>query len=298
MISFGSLRSIAELASEQNFTRVAERLGISQPAVSQHVQALRAHFGVDLVDLVGRRAILSEAGRFLADRAIPILGALDALERDMRELAVAKRGVLRIGASETVGNYALADALAAYAADKPNVTLEVELGNTSAMLKRLREGALTLAMVEGDVAGHDLAVEPFADDELVLVVPPAHRLAHALVNAASLTGEAFVAREVGSGTRSLFEQSLRGAGVQPRIALELPTGEAIVRAVAAGMGIAVLSRRVVDDAAVRGRVVIRRIEDIAIERKFRVVWLAGRTRTPAASTFVERLTSAYAIERS
>jgi DNA-binding transcriptional LysR family regulator len=294
MIPLGAFKAIAELGREQNFTRVAERLGISQPAVSQHVQTLRTHFGVELVDLVGRRAVLTDAGRFLADRAVPILGALDALERDMRELAAAKRGVLRIGASETVGNYALADVLAAYAADKPSVTLEVELGNTSTMLKRLRDGALTLAMVEGDVAGDDLAVEPFADDELVLVVPPAHRLARAPVSAGSLAGETFVAREVGSGTRSLFEQSLRVAGVEPRIALELPTGEVIVRAVAAGMGIAVLSRRVVEDAAVRGRVVIRRIEGIAIERKFRVVWLAERTRSPAANAFVERLTSAYA----
>jgi DNA-binding transcriptional LysR family regulator len=294
MIGLGALRTLVELARDPNFTRVAERLGISQPAASQQVAGLRAHFGVGLVDVVGRRAIITDAGRFLAQRAAPILGALEALDRDMRELADAQRGVLRIGASETVGNYVLGDVLAAYAAEHPRVALEVELGNTSAMLARLREGALTLALVEGDVRGDDLAAAPFADDELVLIVPPAHRLAYRPVDPDALAGEAFVAREPGSGTRSLFERSLRAAGLEPKITLELPSGEAIVRAVAAGLGIAVLSSRAVDDAAVRGRVIVRRIAGIPIVRSFRVVWLAEHTRSPAATAFVERLTRAYA----
>jgi len=286
MLSLTTLRTIGRLAVVPNFTRVAEALFLTQPAVTQHVRSLEAHFGVTLVDIVGRRAVLTDAGTFLAARAGPILDDVDALEHDMREFAAAEAGTLRVGASDTVGNYVLPDLLAAFAQRYPGVRVDVALGNTTAMIERLRAGALALALVEGDVAGDDLALEPFADDELVLVVPAGHRLAgRGTVDRDDLRAEPFVGREAGSGTRALVERTLGDAQLVPRMVMELPSGEAVVRAVAAGVGLAIVSRRVSADARAAGRIDEARIAGLTFRRTFRVARVARLTLSPAGRAF-------------
>ncbi len=281
------LRTIQRLRAEPNFTRVAEELHLTQPAVTHHVRSLSAHFGVTLVDLVGRRAVLTEAGRFLAERATPILGYVDALERDMHEFAAAQSGRLRIGASDTIGNYLLPDLLAAFARRHPGVRADVVGGNTTEIVERLRAGDIALALVEGEAAGDDLAWAPFADDVLTLVVPPDHPLAGRRdAGVRDLAGEAFVARELGSGTRALFEHGMRAAGIVPNVVLALPSGEAVVRAVAAGIGIAVVSPRVSADARQRGRVAEVPLAGVRFARHFRAARIARLTLSPAASSFL------------
>jgi DNA-binding transcriptional LysR family regulator len=298
VVSLAALRTLVALARDPSFTRVAEVVRVTQPAVSQQMQALRLHFGVTLVDVVGRRAVLTDAGRFLAERALPILGALDALERDMRDFSAAERGELRIGASETVGNYVLAELIAAFSREHPAVRIDVEFGNTTAIVARLRSGALTFALVEGAVTGDDLDERPFADDELVLVLPPGHALTAARIDPASLRALPFVAREPGSGTRALFEQRMREAGVTPHITLEFPTGEAVVRAAAAGLGVAMVSRRVAADAAAQGRVTLRTVDGLPIRRTLRIVRLARVSLSPAAAAFIATATAGYAATSS
>jgi len=286
MLSLTTLRTIRRLAAVPNFTRVAEALFLTQPAVTQHVRSLEAHFGVALVDIVGRRAVLTDAGSFLAERAGPILDDVDALEHDMREFAAAESGTLRIGASDTVGNYVLPELLAAFARRHPGVRADVTVGNTTEMLARLRSGAVALALVEGDVAGDDLAIESFAEDELVLVVPAGHRLAgRTVVERDELLDEPFVGREAGSGTRALVERTLDEARVAPRIVMELPSGEAVVRAVAAGAGVTVVSRRVSAGARAEGRVSEASIAGLALRRMFRVARVARLTLSPAGVAF-------------
>jgi DNA-binding transcriptional LysR family regulator len=299
MFSLTMLRTIQRLGTEPNFTRVAEELHLTQPAVTHHVRSLAAHFGVALVDLVGRRAVLTEAGRFLAERATPILGYVDALERDMHEFAAAASGRLRIGASDTIGNYVLPDLLAAFARQHPGVRADVVVGNTTEIIEQLRAGEIALALVEGDAAGEDLAWEPFADDALTLVVPPGHRLAgRDDVSARDLDGESFVAREPGSGTRALFERGMRDAGVEPNVVLALPSGEAVVRAVAAGIGLAVVSPRASADARQRGRVVEVAIDGVRFARRFRAARIARLTLAPAASSFLAILSCSPRRTRS
>jgi DNA-binding transcriptional LysR family regulator len=286
MLSLTTLRTIRRLAAVPNFTRVAEALFLTQPAVTQHVRSLESHFGVTLVDIVGRRAVLTDAGAFLADRAGPILDDVDALEHDMREFAAAEAGTLRIGASDTVGNYVLPELLAAFARRQPGVRVDVAVGNTTEILARLRAGALALALVEGDVAGDDLAIEPFAEDELVLVVPAGHRLAgRTTVDRDELRDEPFVGREAGSGTRALVERTLGEARIAPRVVMELPSGEAVVRAVAAGAGVTVISRRVSADACAEGRVSEATIVGLALRRTLRVARVERLTLSPAGRAF-------------
>jgi len=166
------LETFRRLARETNFTRTAESLNLTQPAVTHHVRALQDHFRVKLVDLVGRRTVLTDAGLFLAERAERLLGNVEALEREMREFADVRAGELRIGATVTIGAYALPEIVARFNAAFPAMHLRVEVGNTEAMALAVKAGRVSLALVEGPLDDADLEIEPFADDALVLVAGP------------------------------------------------------------------------------------------------------------------------------
>ncbi|MGD0471748.1 MAG: LysR family transcriptional regulator [Candidatus Velthaea sp.] len=281
------LETFRRLAQEKNFTRTAELLNLTQPAVTQQVRALQNHFGVQLVDLIGRRTELTDAGRFLAARAELLLGNVAALEREMREFADVRAGELRIGATLTIGTYCLPEIVARFRAAFPGVVLRVEVENTQAMGFAVKAGRVSLALVEGPLVDDELDIEPYADDELVLVVPPAHALTARKqpIRAADLAGVPFVFREQGSGTRAQVELALLAAGVAPSVALTLPSGEGIVRAVELGIGAAILSRIVVDAPVRAGRIVLLRVRDLELRRTFRIVRLRRQTPSPAALAF-------------
>lgn len=284
LVQLETFRKLAELG---NFSRAAEALHVTQPAVTQQVQALQEHFGVRLVDIVKRRPELTDAGRFLAARAATLLGGAEALERDMREFAAVEHGTLRVGATLTIGAYVLPRLLAGFRREHPAIRIEVEIANTAAMTQRVRGGELGLALVEGTVEGDDLESRPFASDELVLVVPAAgHRFSkRRAVAPRELAGVDFVSREPGSGTREFPLAALRAVGVVPRIVLELPSGEAVAQAVAAGLGVAVLSRLVVETHVARGTLRIVAVEGFRLPRSFSLVHLRAHTPAPAARAF-------------
>jgi LysR family transcriptional regulator, transcriptional activator of the cysJI operon len=287
MLSLVPLATFRRLASEGNYTRTAEALNLTQPAVTQHVRALEAHFGVKLVDIVGRRAVLTDAGRFLASRAEAVLGAVAALERDMLEYADVRSGTLRLGATLTIGTYDLPALAGAFRALHPGITLDVAIENTERIVELVRQGDRALALVEGAVApDEELAVMPYTDDELVVIVHPGHpAVGRGTVAAATFRDEPFVAREEGSGTRLAFERAFRRADVEPRVVLALPSGEGVVRAVEAGIGAAVLSTRVVAEALAAGRVVRVPVAGLDLRRDFNLVRLRRTTPSPAAQAF-------------
>ena len=285
------LETFRRLAKEENFTRTAEQLNLTQPAVTQHVRALQDHFCVKLVDLVGRRTVLTDAGRFLAARADLLLGNVAALQRDMREFADVRAGELRIGATVTIGTYALPDLVARFRAVSPAIQLRVEVENTQAMALAVKSGRVSLALVEGPLVDDDLDIEPYAADELVLVVGPAHRFARkrARVAADDLLHEPFIFREEGSGTRTQIERAFAARGIEPQVVLTLPTGEGIVRAVELGIGIAIVSRLVAEAPVRDGRIARVPLIDLEFKRTFRSVRLHRQTASPAALAFLELL---------
>ena len=285
------LETFRLLAHEGSFTRAAEHLNLTQPAVSQHVRALQEHFRVKLVDLVGRKVYLTDAGRFLASRAELLLGNIDALERDMHEFADVRAGELRIGATLTIGTYALPDLVARFRTVFPGIHLLVEVENTQSMARAVRFGHVSLALVEGPLADDELDIQPYADDELILVAPKTHQLARkrGAIAAIQLTHVPIILREEGSGTRLQVERALLGAGVTPNVALTLPSGEGIIRAVELGIGVSIVSHLVADAPLRAGRVAHVRVRDLDLRRTFRVVRLKRQTPSPAALRLIELL---------
>jgi DNA-binding transcriptional LysR family regulator len=290
-LTLTQLYTFARLAEIGNFTRTAEELSLSQPAVTQQVRALAEHFGTPLFDMVGRRPVLTDAGTFLARRAADVLAGVDALEREMREFTDAQCGTLDIGVTVTIGNYAVLPALAAFRAAHPAATLRLTVANTTAIVDAIRAGHFGVALVEGPVRDPDILIEPYATDELTLIVPP-HGHAFSgrdTIAPAQLDGQAFVAREEGSGTRAIAEGALRAAGVTPDVVLALPSAEGIARAVEAGLGVAVLPWIVVERAVAAGRVHAVRVTGVDFTRPFSIIRLRERTPSPLAQRFLTML---------
>jgi DNA-binding transcriptional LysR family regulator len=287
-LTITQLETFSRLAEIGNFTRTAEELYLTQPAVTQQVKALTEHFGTPLFDMVGRRPVLTDAGTFLAQRAGELLAGVAAMEREMREFADARSGTLDLGATLTIGNYAILPELAAFRAAHPGVSIRLTIGNTAAMVAAIKERRLALALIEGEADDRALEVTPYAGDELVLIVP-AH--GHVLsdteaISARDLAGIEFISREEGSGTRTIAEEALRGAGVEPITALTIPSGEGVTRAVESGLGVAILSLLVVERSVAAGRVRIVRIVGVDLRRAFQVLRLRERTLSPLAARFV------------
>jgi len=293
-LTITQLETFSRLAEIGNFTRTAEELYLTQPAVTQQVKALAEHFGTPLFDMVGRRPVLTDAGTFLAQRAGELLSGFATLEREMREYADARSGTLDLGATLTIGNYAMLPALAAFRAAHPGVSIRLTVANTAALVAAIKDRRLALALVEGHVDDRALEVTPYADDELVLIVPSR---GHALsdietIAARDLAGSEFVSREEGSGTRSIAEVALRAAGIEPNVVLTVPSGEGVTRAVESGLGVAILSRLVIERAVAAGRVRAVRIADVDLRRAFHVLRLRERTLSPLAARFVETISAA------
>ncbi|MCL4508176.1 MAG: LysR family transcriptional regulator [Chloroflexi bacterium] len=287
-ITLAQLQAFNSLASSGSFTRAARQLSVTQPAVTQQIRALERLLGVTLVDVVGRRTILTNAGQFLAARAEALLSGAAALEREMGEFAAARTGELYLGATLTIGTYTLPALLARFARRCPAIRVHVAVANTAITAARVRHGRLDLALVEGPLDDDDFDAIPYQDDCLLLVMSPCHHLAgRAQVHPQELEGEPFVWREQGSGTRALAEQKLARAGLVVRSATSLPSGEGVARAVQAGLGLAILSELVVEHAVASGRLAAAEIAGVDLRRTFRIVTLRGRTLSPAARDLIE-----------
>lgn len=287
-LNLNQIATFVRLARERSFNKTAEALDVTQPAVTQQIRALERELGVTLVDIVARRVTLTEIGAFLAERGQSLLNDVESLRRDVRDLAHARSGVVHVGATVTIGTYVLPALLARFARSHPGIRVEVSVENTTDIVPMVADGRVGLALVEGAVTDDELDIVPFADDELVLVVGAAHRLARRRIIApADLAEESFITREAGSGTRELFERAMRAAGVVPRIVLALPTGEGIVRSVACGLGVTVISRLVAADALAAGTVKRVAIRDVELRRQFLLVRRPLRTPSPAARAFAE-----------
>jgi LysR family transcriptional regulator, low CO2-responsive transcriptional regulator len=286
LVSLHQLSVFRAVARHQSFSRAAEELYISQPAVSAHVRELERLYGVDLFEQVGRRVRLTEAGRLLEEYADRLLALVEESRRALEELKGLTRGHLAVGASTIPGSYFLPEALGRFRARHPGVEVALRIGDTHQVLGMMRRGEVELAVVGESQEEAGLLRRPYRADELVLVVTPGHRWArNGLEHVAELAEEPFILRERGSSTRENAEALLRRAGVTPRIAMEWESTEAIKKAVEAGLGISILSEHAVTLETACGRLAIVRHAALACRRQFYIVRHRDRRPSPAARAF-------------
>ncbi|MEP9347362.1 LysR substrate-binding domain-containing protein [Xanthobacter sp. KR7-225] len=238
------LRVFATVADLLHMTRAAQRLHMTQSAVSASVAALEAACGVPLFHRVGRRIELTTAGRAFLPEARAILDRVAVAETVLADVSGLRRGRLRLHASQTIANYWLGPLIHRFHALYPEITLQVAIGNSTQVAAAVTEGEADLGFVEGAVDALLLARTAVPGDRLVMVVARDHRFGQSAVRPQDLLDVPFVLREEGSGTRQVFEEGLCALGLDPallKVALELPSNEAVISAVAAGAGATVIS---------------------------------------------------------
>ena len=268
-----------------SFSAAGRELGMTQPAVSNHLHALEERFGVTLLTR-GGRVRATPAGESLARHARRALAEISALETEMARHS-GPRGRLVVGVSTTPGELLLPRLAAVFSARYPEVTLDVRVADTEEILATLLSREVEVAVVGRAVEHPRLVGRVIEEDELVPVVAAANRLASGSneesVAAAELAGHAFVLREEGSATRRAVEEGLRAAGIgEMQVAMELGSNAAVAGAVAAGAGIGVVPTRL---AASQPDVRPLKVRELQIRRPFVFVVERGRKLSPAAEAF-------------
>jgi DNA-binding transcriptional LysR family regulator len=247
-LTLEQLRIFVAVAEREHVTEAARALNLAQSAASHAIAALEARHETKLFDRVGRRVALTEAGRAFLAEARTILAQVERAELSLSAFGKLERGTLAVQASQTIASYWLPRHLVAFHHAYPGIDVRLAIGNTAQVAEAIEAGLAELGFVEGAVANDRLASAPVAWDQLVLVVGREHpwRKAKSLSADDLLQGD-WVLREVGSGTRSVFEQALSTRGVPPerlRVAMELPSNEAVRAAVEAGLGATAISASV------------------------------------------------------
>ena len=294
-MQISDLEILVCLAEEGNFSRVADKLNRSQPAVSQAIRRLEEAFDVQLLDRTSRRVVLTGAGTSLVSYAGRMLDLWGGALRVMSERRNGKRGVLRLAANALLCDYLLPPVLEAFRQGHPKAKLEVvqcpAAGIPSALLDQdLDFGFLSYAPVH-----KDLEAQVLFRDDLVLAVAPGHPMARsASVSCQQLAGENFLAHAAKTPSRKRLEYLFGQEGVQMRVGMELPSLEAIKRFVASGVGVTILPRVCLASEVAEGRLASPPLKGTPIGRDIRVVFRPSRNRSPLATDFLALLNQRFA----
>lgn len=293
------LRVFLTVAEKKNFSRAAEVLNLTQPAISQHIHALEEYYRVRLFDRSNKKVELTKAGSILYSYAKQILTLHQAAERAVTDLIELVKGKIVVGASMTIGEYVLPRLVGAFSNKFPEVELAMIIGNTAMVYEQTLEGNIDIGLVEGEVEEHsNLKVEPFLTDEMVLIVPPGHPLANEpFVTPENLRQCTFILREEGSGTRLITEDTLLQLNIQPARVIQLGSTEAIKQAVEAGLGISFLSKWVIRKELTLGTIKPVRLTDVAVTREFKIIRNRTKFQSRACEEFARYIVSDDVIER-
>ncbi len=275
------------VAETGGVNRAAERLLVSQPAVSRQVRALEDALGVALLERHPRGVRLTHAGEILADYARRLFAIENQAMSVLGDLRYARTGVLRLGGSMSLGDYFLPTIVADFNRDYPGVEVSLEVGNTDSVLNSLRENRLDVGFVEGTFDETQFASELFMHDELIIIAPPDHPLVgRGPIGFAELCRHACIMREPGSGTRAALDRFLERAGVAHTFHLTMGSPEAIKRGVEAGAGLAVASYLTVVDELAAGKLVQVPLAGPPMRRPLHRVTLPHKLLGPAAEPFL------------
>jgi len=278
------------VAKHLSFTKAAEQLFMTQPAVTFQIKQLEEHFNARLFERSHGKIALTPAGRLVMDYAERILGMSDEMEQRVGELTGAMGGPLLLGASLTIAQYILPPILGEFKAQHPQVHAHMTVGNSEMIESRVADHALDLGLIESPSHLPSLRTEACCEDELVLICAPSHRFAApGRVAPRQLAGEPYVNRELGSGTREYTDQYLRQCNValeDLNVVMELGSIEAIKGVVGTGLGVAIVSRATVAKERKLGTLVAVPLEP-RLMRTLSFVHPKEKFRSKLLTTFVE-----------
>jgi DNA-binding transcriptional LysR family regulator len=286
-VDISQLETLIAVAQEKGFSRAAERLHRTQPAVSQTIRRLEAELGEALFDRSSKDGTLTDAGKVLFEYAQEMLNLRRQAETTVRELKHLQRGRVTISANEYTVMYLL-PVLAIYRARHPHIKVEVKRGLASRIPSEVLGREVELGIVSFLPSDPALKAVPAASDEIALIVAPDHPLAkRGEVSVRELGVESFIAHNVKSPYRERVIQTFERYRTPLNISMELPTLEAIKRFVEQGMGVALMPKITASAEIDRGQVAALTVREMRLERKLYVIYRKGAQMSHAARAFLK-----------
>jgi DNA-binding transcriptional LysR family regulator len=284
-----SLQVFLTVATEHSFSRAAEKLLRTQPAISLSLQRLEQELGEKLIDRTGKDLILTDAGRTVLDYARRFQSLQQELDSSLAELRDNSAGRLVIGANESTILYLLRH-IEQYRELYPKIKVQVRRSLSSKIPGELRDGNLEMGVISYDPADERLKSKVVYTDALAFVVSPRHRLAHKkTVSITELASETFIAHNVLSPYRAVVLREFQTHKVPLNMDVEMPTVETIRKLVMNNIGVAFLPRMCVEEEIEQGQLCEVRVKEIHVERKIRLVYPTRRVLSHAARAFLELL---------
>lgn len=283
------LRTFQALSETLHFRHAAERLGITQSAVSQQIATLEKELGATLFERIGRRIYLTPAGEVLAREAVKVLSAVSLAREAVGAISKGDAGRLRVGASTTPGIYLVPEVLARFRADFPLIELDFRIANSTRIEALAVANEFDLGVCGFRPTHDELFEVELGEDRIIAVAAPGLIAKARRLRPGDLARWPLVARERGSATRAAVERSLASLGVELAPAFELPSPEAIVRAAEAGLGYAFVSARAAGQAIETGRVVELRVQELDVRRGLFAVYHRDKQVTPPMRELIDLL---------
>ena len=284
-LTFRQLSVFEAVARHLSFSRAAQELHLTQPAVSMQIKQLEENVGTSLFEQLGKKIYLTEAGHELYHYSRTIAQQLNVAEAVLGELKGLKRGKLKISVASTA-NYFAPQLLATFCQRFPTVTVSLNVTNRQALLVQLANNEMDMAIMGQPPDGQDLVAESFMENPLVVIAPVTHPLVHEKnIPLRRLEHETFLMREEGSGTRIAMERYFEAHRVKIRAGMEMSSTEAIKQGVQANLGLGVVSLHTVELELEAKRLSLLDVQDLPIRRHWHIVHRKDKRLSAAAQAF-------------
>jgi len=286
-ITMRQLQVFESVARHLSFTRAAEELHLTQPAVSMQVKQLESMIELPLFEQMGKKVHLTEAGHTMVRHSRTMMSHLSEIERDINSLKGVEGGQLKICIASTV-NYFATRLLSSFCERYKKVHISLEVINREELIRRLEANVPDLVLMGQPPEGLDVEATAFMENPLILIANPQHPMAEeSNIKISRLSEETFVMREPGSGTRSAMLRLFDEQGVKPKEGIQLSSNETIKQSVEAGLGLAVVSSHTVDLELKAGRLISLDVEHFPIMRQWYICYRRGKRLSTTAQVFLD-----------
>lgn len=283
------LKTFLTLCEMKNYTKTAEKLFITQPAVTKQIQYLEEHYGIRLFEYRGKQLQITEAGQELYAFALTLSRDVD---RKIAELAKLKvRDTYRFGATLTIGGYWIPPVLSRFLRENSELSVSMTVDNTELLLEYLKSGRIDFALIEGNFDKTQYSWEPFLTEEFIGICSSKSSLAIGQHSLEELTGERLILREKGSGTRNVFEQILYEQNLRTSSfsnVCEIGSMSVLLKLVEDGCGISFLYHRAAAKGLKEGKLAQMIIKELPVTREMHGVWLKDSRFTEEYHKFIKR----------
>ncbi|MEW6408870.1 MAG: LysR family transcriptional regulator [Nitrospirota bacterium] len=284
------LRTFYVLAKKGSFSRTAEELCVTQPAISIHIKTLEDYYGVGLFDKVDKKYVLTEAGKALYHYTERIFNLIDESKRTLSGFIDFQRGSLSLGASSNIGVYILPCLLGDFKNIFPKINIQVSIGNTKTIEQKILNNEIDIGLVEAQIRSPEVVIEHWREEKLVLVTSPKHPFVKLKkVKPSQLTGEPFIVGERGSGTRRVLQDKIPSIVDHLKIFLELGSTEAVKKAVEENLGVSIVGENTVTRELKSGSLKSIQIDGVELKKKYNIIYLKGKIFTPVIKEFINYL---------